>query len=69
MGRKGELAEPMKLNDIVDITKKHLKLANLRLVTASDKVEHVPYTECMSYKLSTLCYIIFLRLLKIWCLQ
>ncbi|CBY09060.1 unnamed protein product [Oikopleura dioica] len=37
MGRKGELAEQMKLNDIVDITKKHLKLANLRLVTANDK--------------------------------
>ena len=51
MGRKGQLEEPRKLNDIVDVTKKHLKLANLRLVTANDKVQLVPYIECMAYKL------------------
>ena len=54
MGRKGQLDEPRKLNDIVDITKKHLKLANLRLVTANDKVEPETYIECMAYILLTL---------------
>ena len=69
MGRKGQLEEPRKLNDIVDVTKKHLKLANLRLVTANDKVQLVPYIECMAYKPSALFYFEKLRLLKIWYLQ
>ena len=39
MGRKGVLTEPMKLSEVVDLTKRHLKLQNLRLVTANDTVK------------------------------